>query len=433
MPLTQRSYEKSNHLLQRSLQTIPLGSQTFSKSYLNLVNGCCPLFLDHGKGAYVWDVDGNDYIDFLLALMPVVLGYADEDVNTAIVQQLEKGISFSMSTELEIELSEKLVDLIPSAEMVRFGKNGSDVTTGALRIARAYTGREKVGVCGYHGWHDWYLGGTKMNLGIPKHESELISHFSYNDAQSLEDLLKKEPDAYAAIMMEPANALVPEEGFLQDIRDIADKYGCLLIYDEVCSGWRPDIGGAQQYYGVTPDLSCFGKAMANGMPIAALVGRQDLMNMMEKIFFSSTFGGETLSIAASIATIDKMIKTNTPKKINETGIYLKTELNQAIKDVNLDDHLSVGGVDWWPRLVWGPAMIDDKLLAMSLIRQELAEVGIIQGTGFNLCLSHSDEDVKKDIITRWKTALDILSEAYLSNDAEKFMRGEKMQPPYSVR
>lgn len=428
-----RSFEKSNLLLERAEKVIPLGSQTFSKSYLNFVKGAYPLFLDHGKGGRVWDVDGNEYIDFLLALMPVVLGYCDPDVDQAVINQLQKGISFSFSTELESILAEKLIKIIPSAEMVRFGKNGSDATAGAMRVARAYTGREKIAACGYHAWHDWYIASTPFSLGIPECDKGLISKFTYNDLDSLEDLLKKDPDGYAAIIMEPANAVDPKDGFLQGVRDLAHKYGAVLVFDEIVSGWRTGLGGAQSYYGVTPDLSCFGKAMGNGMPISALVGQRDYMKTIEKVFLSSTFGGETLSIAASIAVIDKMERLNVPGAMHTTAKFLKNEINQVSRDTGLQDYIEIGGVEWWPRILFKNIGAADTMLATSLLRQELAEAGIIHGAGISMCYAHCLGDEPNEIVRRWKVALDAYKPAITSNNPASYLRGDVMRPPYQVR
>lgn len=430
---TYRSFAKTNALLERAEKVIPLGSQTFSKSHLNFVRGAYPLFLERGKGARVWDVDGNEYIDFLLGLMPVVLGYGDEDVNQAIIEQMHKGISFSFSTAIESDLAEMLIDLIPSAEMVRFGKNGSDATAGAVRVARAYTAREKVAVCGYHSWHDWYIASTPFNLGIPEADKERISKFNYNDLDSLETLLKKEPDAYAAVMLEPANAVDPAPGFLEGVRDLAHKYGALLVFDEIVSGWRTDLGGAQAYYKVTPDLSCFGKAMGNGMPIAALVGKREYMQTVEKVFLSSTFGGETLSIAASIATINKMKRTNAVLLMHKTAGILQDGINKLIAENNLTDHLNIGGVTWWPRIQFCNCPSEKTMLATSLLRQELAEAGIIHGAGISMCLSHCLGDEPQEILRRWALALPAYGEAITSQAPQDFLRGDIMKPPYQVR
>ena len=428
-----RVFEKSNALLERAENIIPLGSQTFSKSHLNFIRGAYPMFLDRGKGARVWDVDGNEYIDFLLALMPVVLGYCDPDVDQAIINQLQKGISFSFSTELETVLSEKLIEIIPSAEMVRFGKNGSDATAGAMRVARAYTGREKIAACGYHAWHDWYIASTPFSLGIPECDKGLISKFTYNDLDSLEDLLKKDPDGYAAIILEPANAVDPKEGFLEGVRELSYKYGVVLVFDEIVSGWRTGLGGAQSYYGVTPDLSCFGKAMGNGMPISALVGKRDYMKTIEKVFLSSTFGGETLSIAASIAVIDKMARLNVPEAMHKTARFLKDEINKACRDISFQNYIEIGGVDWWPRILFKNIGVADTMLATSLLRQELAEAGIIHGAGISMCYAHCLGDEPNEIVRRWKLALNAYKEAITGNNPASSLRGDVMRPPYQVR
>ena len=222
--------------------------------------------------------------------MPVVLGYRDPDVDDAVRRQLDLGITFSLATELEAEVAEKLVDAVPCAEMVRFGKNGSDATTGAVRVARAATGREIVAVCGYHGWHDWYVGSTTRNKGIPKAVQGLTEQFEYNNLGSLQSLFDKHPGRIAAVIMEPMNMIEPEDGFLQSVAALTRKEGAILIFDEIITGFRFARGGAQEYFGVTPDISAFGKALGNGMPIAAVVGRREIMMEMEEIFFSSTFG-----------------------------------------------------------------------------------------------------------------------------------------------
>lgn len=391
------------------------------------------MFLERGEGAYVWDVDGNKYIDFLLALMPVITGYNDQEINDAVTKQLSKGISFSFATEIEVQLAEKLIELIPCAEMVRFGKNGSDATAGALRVARAHTGREKVAVCGYHSWHDWYIASTTFNLGVPSLEKGLISKFSYNNIQSLENLLKAEPNSYAAIILEPANAVEPADNFLEDVRAIADKYGVVLVFDEIVSGWRAGLSGAQTLYNVTPDLSCFGKAMGNGMPISALVGRKKIMKSVEKVFLSSTFGGETLSLAASLAVIKKLERTDAITKMHGAADWYKKNINKLITRHGLQQHISIGGVSWWPRIIWEDAAPDDKFLATSLLRQELAQAGILQGSGLNLCLSHVDDKVKNEVIQSWDQALSQLKRSLLSNNPTQFLLGDIMRSHYQVR
>ncbi|MBI2113060.1 MAG: aminotransferase class III-fold pyridoxal phosphate-dependent enzyme, partial [Candidatus Wildermuthbacteria bacterium] len=244
---------------------IPLASQTFSKSYLQYVPENSPLFITHGKGAYVWDVDGNKYLDFVNGLLPVVLGYQYKKVDEAVKDQLKKGITFSLPSPLEYQLAKKLTQLIPCAQMVRFGKNGSDATAGAVRLARAVTKRDRIASCGYHGWQDWYIGLNPKNAGVPQAVKNLVHKFEYNNIQSLEQLVKKYPGEFAAVIMEPMTFSKPQDRFLHRVKTIAHANGALLIFDEIITGFRFGLGGAQEYFRVIPDLATFGKSMANGM------------------------------------------------------------------------------------------------------------------------------------------------------------------------
>jgi glutamate-1-semialdehyde aminotransferase len=431
-PRRRRTFEKNNAAYSRACRTIPLASQTFSKSYMQWVKGAAPLFIDKGDGCRITDVDGNEYIDYVLGLLPIVLGYGDADVDSAIVAQLEKGIVFPLAHPLEIELSEQLVRLIPCAEMVRFGKNGSDATTGAIRLARAHTGRDKVAICGYHGWHDWYIGTTTRRLGVPKAVQALSATFPYNDADALEALFKKEPDAYAAVILEAGGTQVPAPGFLERLRELTDKYGVVLIFDEIITGFRMHMGGAQAHYGVTPDLACFGKAMANGMPISALVGRAPIMKKMEDIFFSTTFGGEVLSIAAAIATLDKLEREKVVPRLWRRGELLRDAANATLRQRGLGELVSFAGEGWWPRVKLGELPIDNNLM-VSLLRQELCANGLLLGASFNLCLAHDDDSIMAETITAIDTAAGIVRDALDSSDPKSYLRGEMVQPTFAVR
>lgn len=429
----ERSFARSNALYERTLKTVPLATQTFSKSAMNFVVGAAPLFLERGEGCEVWDVDGNDYIDYILGLMPVILGYRDEDVDRAIIDQLGRGISFSLATELEAEVAERLVELVPSAEMVRFGKNGSDVTSAAVRLARANTGRDLIAACGYHGWHDWYIGTTTRDLGVPDAVKALTKTFSFNDAGSLERLLTSEPGKFAAIILEPAGVVEPDGTFLADVRDLATSHGAILIFDEIVTGFRCGLGGAQAVYGVTPDLSCFGKAMANGMPISAVVGSRDQMKAMEKIFFSGTFGGEALSLAAARATIDKAERVNVPARLAALGKRLMMSATETIDRCELSHLLGLAGPAWWPRIVLKDSETVDKTTLISLIRQEAAANGLLMGSSFNLCLAHDDAQVIERTLSRWQAALLAVADAIEAPNPASRLRGTPVQPIFKVR
>jgi glutamate-1-semialdehyde 2,1-aminomutase len=427
-----RRYDKSNEFFARAQKTIPLASQTFSKSSQQWVEGASPLFLQSGRGCRVTDIDGNSYIDYVLGLLPVVLGYCDRDVDEAIRAQLEEGITFSLAHPKETELAERLVELIPCAEMVRFGKNGSDATTGAIRLARAYTGRSKVAICGYHGWHDWYIGTTTRRLGVPGPVSELSVTFPYNDAHALETLLRGDPDSYAAIILEAGGVQIPDPGFLERLRELATHYGVVLIFDEIITGFRLHLAGAQAHYGVTPDLACFGKAMGNGMPIAALVGRTDIMRKMDDIFFSTTFGGEVLSIAASLATIDKLQREDVVAKLWRRGEALRDGANATLRQRGLGEFVSFAGEGWWPRIKIGAAPVDQNLL-VSLLRQEFNANGLLLGASFNLSLAHDDDAVMRETVSAIDTAAGAVRDALDSAEPAARLRGKPVQPTFAVR
>ncbi|MGB8893645.1 MAG: aminotransferase class III-fold pyridoxal phosphate-dependent enzyme, partial [Pseudolabrys sp.] len=349
---TNRRYDRSQRLIERAERVIPIGSQTFSKSSLQFPPGAAPLFLTHGDGGRAYDVDGNEYVDLVSALLPNVLGYRDPDVDLAIRRQLTRGISFSLPTTLETELAERLVRHIPCAEMVRFGKNGTDATSAAVRLARAATKRDRLILLGYHGWQDWYIGATTRNLGVPASVSALSHLAPYGDLNAIEALLNKHPGEFAAVMLEPMNTTEPPPGYLQGLKDLVHRHGTLLIFDEIITGFRWSIGGAQARYGVTSDLACFGKAMGNGMPISAVVGRADILRLMEAIFYSATFGGETLSLAAAIATIDKIERERVTERLWATGGELMNQARTRIAAAGLSDVVELTGAAPWAILTY---------------------------------------------------------------------------------
>ena len=385
-----------------ALKYIPLASQTYSKSYKVHFRNVSPFFLNKGNGCYVWDEDKNKYIDFICGLLPIIIGYNDKQINNAIISQLKKGITFSLPTVLETKLSKELCKLIPSAEMVRFGKNGSDVTAASIRLARAYTNRDNIIFCGYHGWHDWYVGKTKMSIGVPNSVKKLSTSFKYNDFKTLENILKKNPKKYAAVIMEPVYNIEPKKNFLKKVRSITRKYGCLLIFDEIVTGFRVNIKGAQHYYQVTPDISCFGKAMANGMPISAVVGKRKFMKLFDKIFFSTTFGGETLSIVAALKTIEILKKENVINKIKKFSSKFIKNLKEIIFLNNLQDIYNIEGVWWRPAFGVKKGVSKNKL---NLLRKNLIKNGLLIGNSFNFCLSHTDEKIYREILKKIKKAI----------------------------
>jgi glutamate-1-semialdehyde 2,1-aminomutase len=425
-------YTTSEALLERAERTIPLGSQTFSKSRIQYPSGAAPLFLDHGDGGRVWDVDGNEYVDLVSGLLPIVLGYRDPDVDTAIRHQLNAGITFSLASELEAELAERLVRMVPCAEMVRFGKNGSDATSAAVRLARAATGRERLLMCGYHGWQDWYIGATPRHLGVPEAVRALSTMVAFNDLDAIEDQFKAHPDAIAAVILEPASAEEPRPGYLEGLRALTREYGALLVFDEVITGCRWGLGGAQAHYGVTPDLSAFGKAMGNGMPISAIVGRADIMRRMEDIFFSATFGGEALSLAAAIATLDKLESHAVPEQLWSYGGSLKAAATSLIADAGLDDVIALRGAAPWAILAYQPRGTTGAPAIKTLFLREMIAAGVLINASHNVCYAHNDAD-RVQVLAAYERALATVSAALRADDVMARIGGKPIEPVFTVR
>ena len=333
---------KSLHFYKSYINYIA-GPSTFGKSIDQFSNSSSPAGIKKAKGSYTWDLDGNKYIDTIMALGSVFIGHSNTTINNAIKKQLSYGINLSLASELELELAENIIKLVPSAEYVRFGKNGNDVTTAAVRLARHTTKKNHILFCGYHSWQDWYVCKTSMNNGVPEEISKYSHRFDYNDLASLELLLKKYKDKVACIIMEPVSKVKPVKGFLKGVKKLSQKYDSLLIFDEVVTGFRFDLGGYQKIANIKPDLSCFSKAMANGMPISALVGSKKIMSKSNEIFYSLTYGGEALSLAASIATIKFLKKEGVCEIVGENGSYFINEFRNLIYSHSLSDVISIIG------------------------------------------------------------------------------------------
>lgn len=425
-------HQRSLTLFDRAIKTIPLASQTFSKSYLQYPKGKSPLFLVQGSGGRVWDEDGNEYVDLVCGLLSVLLGYRDEDVDGAIKSQLSKGISFSLPSRLEMELSERLVDLIPCAEKVRFGKNGSDATAASIRLARAYTGRKRIAVCGYHGWQDWYIATTTRDKGIPPEVGALSHTFVYNDLKSLKRLLSEHPNEFAAVIMEPCNVVEPLPGYLQSVKELAHRHGALLVFDEIIMGLRISMGGAQEYYNVVPDLACFGKGMGNGMPISAVVGRADVMDEMDEIFFSGTFGGEALSIAAAIAVIDKMLREPVVEQLWKTGTVLRDGISSLAASSGLQDCVSLGGLPPWSFTMFHDHETANAAEIKTYWMQEMIRAGVLTIGTHNVCYAHNEVDIKH-VLSAYERAFAGIAEHLGRGNLPKLLEGNVVQPIFKVR
>lgn len=425
-------YACSEALLERALKTIPLGSQTFSKSKTQYPFGVSPYFITHGQGSRVWDADGNEYLDFINGLAAITLGYNDPDVNAAVAAQLQKGVIFSLPHPIEMEVAERIVDLVPCAELVRFGKNGSDATSGAIRLARAHTGRNRVAVCGYHGWQDWYIGATARHRGVPQAVRDLTHTFAYNDPDSLEKLLLAHPGEFAAVILEPMNVAEPQAGFLQEVARLTRSHGALLVFDETITGFRYSPGGAQGYFGVTPDLATFGKGLANGFPVSAVAGRRDLMKLMEEIFFSFTFGGETLSLAASAATLDKLKSHDVCGHLACLGRRLMAGIGERIARHGVGDLLAVAGHPSWSFLLIKDTPTASQWQTKTLFLQEIFARGILSLGTHNLSYAHSDADIDR-LLAVYDEVFPLLRAGALEGRLAELLRCPPLEPLFKVR
>jgi glutamate-1-semialdehyde 2,1-aminomutase len=316
--------------------------------------------------------------------------------------------------------------------MVRFGKNGSDATTAAIRIARASTGRDRVLMCGYHGWQDWSIGTTARHKGVPQAVRDLSTTFAYDDLPGLQGLLDRHAGEVAAIILEPMNVKVPSPGYLQGVRDLADRHGAVLVFDETITGFRFHNGGAQALFGVTPDLATFGKGIANGFPLSALAGRRELMMEMEEIFFSTTMAGEVISLAAARATLDKLVREPVTAAMRLQGERIKVGVANRLRASGADAFLSVSGDPTWSFLNFAPPEGVDPFALKTLFLQEIFARGLLSLGTHNLSYSHGEPELEH-LFATYDAVFPLLAEAVNAGDVERRLRCEPLQPLFKVR
>jgi glutamate-1-semialdehyde 2,1-aminomutase len=428
------NFEKSKALQQKSHALIPGGAHTYAKGDDQYPEHA-PGFIARGEGCHVWDIDGNEFIEYGMGLRAVTLGHGYKPVVEAAYRQMQMGINFTRPTPIEVELAEKMVELIDSAEMVKFAKNGSDVTTAAVKLARAYTNREMIAICADHPFFsvdDWFIGATEMSAGIPKVIQDLTVAFHYNDIASLQALFERYPDQIAGVVMEVERLEPPANNFLQEVRRLCDENGALLIFDEIITGFRWHLGGAQKLFGITPDLSTFGKAMGNGFSISALVGKKDIMELgglttdKERVFLlSTTYGAETHSLAAALETINIYERENVIEHLYRQGNRLTAGINDAVIENDLEGHFGVLSRPCNLIFFTRDQNKQPSQPFRTLFLQETLKRGVIMPS-LVVSYSHTDEDIDRTIEVIAE-ALGVYRKA-LENGVENYLVGRPVQP-----
>lgn len=421
-------FTKSESLLNRELMVSPLAAQTYSKSYRYFNRGISPAYMERGEGCYVYDVDGNRFIDYMCALGPITVGYNEPSINEAVIKQVQKFSSGSLQSKLEVELAEKLCEIIPCAEMVRFVKNGSDATTAAIRLARAYTGRDVVLMSGYHGMHDWSIGASENHKGVPEAVKKLTISFIYNDLRDLEK--KLQDNDVAAVILEPIQGDGPDENYLETVKRLTHKYGAVLIFDEVVSGFRYALGGASEMYGVVPDMAAFGKGMANGYAISAVAGKKELLEQIEDgVFVSTTFGGDAVPMAAALATIRILEQPGFFVKIKKIGEIQRNGIVELIKKYDLGGVLSVTGLPHHCGLSFEGHGALNYLDIQSLYAQAMIQNGILVFAIYNLSGSHTEKEAEKYLEATDKS-FELIRKALDTDAIDQLLVGGRVDPVF---
>jgi glutamate-1-semialdehyde 2,1-aminomutase len=432
MTLPVPSLPKSAALNERLHAVVPGGAHTYAKGDDQYPQDLAPV-ISHGRGAHVWDVDGNEYVEYGSGLRAVALGHAHPRVTEAVRRELDRGSNFVRPAAIEVEAAERFLQTVPTAEMVKFTKNGSDATTAAVRLARAATGRTLVALCRdqpFFSTDDWFIGGTPMNAGIP---DQATATFPYGDLDALAALLDEH--AIACIVMEAATQTEPPAGYLQGVRELATRHGAVLVFDEMITGFRWSEHGAQGVYGVTPDLSTFGKALGNGFAVSALAGRRELMERgglrtgHERVFLlSTTHGAETHSLAAAIAVMDTYAEEGIADRLHALGDRLAAGVREAAAGMGVADHVQVRGRA--SNLVFATLDADGRPSQpyRTLFLRQLLGGGVI-GPSFvvSAALTEADIDRTVDVVGQ---ACAVYRKALDAGDPAPWMGGRPVKPVF---
>jgi glutamate-1-semialdehyde 2,1-aminomutase len=429
-----RDFSRSRALQPRAHHLIPGGAHTYAKGDDQYPEHA-PGFIVRGKGCHVWDLDGNEFIEYGMGLRAIALGHAFEPVVEAAQRQLQLGINFNRPSPIEVDLAEAMLDLVDGADMVKFAKNGSDVTTAAVKLARAFTGRDLVAICGdqpFFSVDDWFIGSTAMNAGIPESIVNQTLKFPYNDLAGLRHLFELHPGQIACVMMEAEAVTPPAPGYLEAVKTLCESHGALLIFDEMITGFRWHLGGAQTFHGVIPHLSTFGKAMGNGFAIAALAGKREIMQLggldhdRKRVFLlSTTHGAETHSLAASLETIHVYRTQGVIEFLWRQGERLRAGVNEAIARHRIAGHFELAGRPC--NLIY--RTMDEhgtpSQAFRTLFLQELIKGGIL-APSFVVSFSHTNDDIDKtiDIVDR---ALAVYAKA-LEHGVHNYLSGRPVKP-----
>jgi glutamate-1-semialdehyde 2,1-aminomutase len=428
------TFDQSQLLTSRFHEVIPGGSHTYAKADDQFPEGMAPI-ITRGHGSHVWDVDGNEYIEYGSGGRAVALGHAYRPVIDAAHAQLELGSNFGRPARIELECAERFLEFVPNAEMVKFGKDGSDATSGAIRVARAYTGRDFVAICGDHPFFsvdDWFIGSTNMSGGIPQAIKALTLKFRYNDLNSLQALFDAHPGQIAAVILEGEKETPPAPGFFDGLRRLCDQHGTVFILDEMITGFRWHNGGAQAYHNITPDLSTFGKALGNGFSVSALCGKRDIMQLgdwnhtRERVFLlSATHGAETHGLAAAMATMNVYRSEPVIETLWSRGQRLAAGIRSAAARFGLSDHVPVLGRPCC--LVFGTR--DENLQPSqpfrTLLMQEILKRGIL-ATSLVVTYSHSESDIDRTV-EAFAGALEVYRQA-LDRGIDRYLVGRPVKP-----
>ncbi len=426
--------DRSNALIVRLHALVPGGAHTYAKGDDQYPEGLAPI-IERGLGSHVWDVDGNEYIEYGSGLRAVTLGHAHPAVTRAAAEALHLGTNFTRPSRIELEAAEALVDLIDGAEMVKFAKNGSDVATAAVKLARAATGRDRIAICSdqpFYSVDDWFIGSTAMPAGVPASWRPYTVGFRYNDLESVRRCFAEHPGQIACVVLEPATVVEPHPGFLEGLRELCDAHGTILVFDEMITGFRWHARGAQHVYGVRPDLATFGKALGNGFAVSALVGRRDLMELgglrhsKERVFLlSTTHGAETHGLAAALAVMRIYREEGIAERLHERGARLRATVEEVLAAQGVEDRILILGRD--PNLVF--ATLDqtgDRSQGFrTLFLQELIEGGVL-GPSFVVTAAHTDADIARtgDVV---RHAAGVYRAA-LEDGLDRHLRGRPVQP-----